>query len=203
MQGVSVNNDNSLEREADVMGGMAKHVIQNKNIAPSNLANSNSNCMQLAITIRQTHYFNCIALLDRLAISLGLRAHYDLNEQLAVAIEAIWNSPNNINYPSFNALIGDIIPQNNILPLTQAFILHNSLAYIIMTGSRVGDYAAAEFISRVYNPGGYTWHHIEGIRVQNRNIRCQMILVQTAHHHQHHYGAVHEYQIATGNRYKH
>ncbi len=200
MQGVSVNNDNSLEREADVMGGMAKNVVQNKNIVPSNSAASNNNCMQLSITINGVVYHNFIPLLDDVAESMGLEAHYELNDNLANTIEAIWNGPN-INYASFNALIRAIIPHNNVLPLPQDLILPASLAYIIMTGSRVGDYAAAEIIYGHNKPGGYTWHHIEGIILGNRNVWCHMVLVNTIHHRRRHHGAVREYAIATGNIY--
>ena len=85
--------------------------------------------------------------------------------------------------------------------------LHPNINYPIeirMTGSRSGDYAAANKKIKVeHTPDGYTWHHAENIWREYGAYCCNMYLIRTDYHRPFtHAGGVHEYEIFTGRKYR-
>ncbi len=76
---------------------------------------------------------------------------------------------------------------------------------IVMQGSRQGDYDKANIAADLKKtPKDYTWHHAEKIiPVGYLHYECFMYLIESWYHNGNkHSGAVHEYELLTGLKYK-
>lgn len=119
--------------------------------------------------------------------------------------DLIWNyivfaDQQNLVFNSYQQFVNQVwVGANGFLPLTPNYVIANSRNTINMTGNRAQDRMAANNVFP--NNAGWDWHHIEGITFQNPNWKCDMILVNPAHHTQRHIGAVHQWEQTTGGRY--
>lgn len=91
------------------------------------------------------------------------------------------------------------------LPITNVHPNYGGPYRIEMTGSRAGDFAAANALANTKDrktPDYYTWHHAEKIKRIGRRYYCDMYLILSSYHGSiKHSGGVKEYEILTGNKY--
>jgi len=131
---------------------------------------------------------------------------YLANSKLADNLDFyLWNDTS-FSFPNFQQLFYTCLPQvYGYLQYTPAVVYENMAPVPIdMTGYRKVDFAIAnKKIGLTATPKNYTWHHIEGIRVNSEKIECDMILLKSDYHNAiWHVGSVNQYEIIKNTDYK-
>ena len=133
-------------------------------------------------------------------------SRYLANSKIAQNLDFYLWSDTQYPFEDFQQLFYACLPQvYGYLQYTPAVVYNNMAPVEIrMTGDRDKDFKAANVkLKLAETPKGYTWHHIEGIRVDSDEIKCDMILLESSYHNTiWHVGSVNQYEILRGINYK-
>lgn len=131
---------------------------------------------------------------------------YLASDKIAQNLDFYLSSNTQHSFENFQQLFYACLPQvYGYLQYTPAVVYNNMAPVEIrMTGDRNKDFKAANVkLGLAETPKGYTWHHIEGIRVDSDEIKCDMILLESSYHNSiWHVGSVNQYEIVRGIDYK-
>ncbi len=139
--------------------------------------------------------------------SLFARYEYEISDKIVDYIDGLMRDIRSHRYSSKRLFKRDVMDhvsgRRRHLTIMNLYRYRQRAYTIVMTGSRTGDFAAANLkAGLIRTPPLYTWHHAEGIRRVGKNYVCRMYLVLTKYHQDFpHKGGVAEYEAITGRKY--
>lgn len=140
-------------------------------------------------------------------VSLFARREYEIGDKVMDYIDGLIDDVRLHSYSSRLMFKRDVMDHVSgrlrHLTIMNLHRYHQRAYTIVMTGSRAGDFAAANKEAGLRRtPPSYTWHHAEGIRRSGKKYLCRMYLVLTKYHRDFpHKGGVAEYEAVTHKTY--